>query len=1462
MIKKNHQYRTKLNTAWRAIIVLIVCIGFTTFASYYTKVYLEKEEIIEFQLLCADIKTKISTRLYAHAQLLRSGSAFFSSADSVLRDDWRNFYEHAHISKNLPGIQGLGYVQIIPKNQLKTHIQSVREQGFPNYAVYPDGDRSVYSSVVYLEPFVGRNLRAFGYDMLSEPVRRKAMEIARDSNIAMLSGKVKLVQETNNDVQFGTLMYVPVYRHNSLIETVDQRRAAIVGWVYSPYRMNDLMEGILGRWDIIKHGRIHLHVYDNNTISTEALLYDSQRFDSIIHNDKSALIVSTPVEFNGKYWTLLFKSRYEHSLLFHSKVLVVFIMGCVISFLLFFLTLSLFNTRFRAQKIAEQLTSEIKESEAKSSAILHTLPDMMFIQDINGVYIDFFVPQNVKTFVPPKVFLGQRMENVLPPDVVDRFIPLFKKAIETNQTQFLEYTLVMPDRIRYYEARTIAFEINKVLSIVRDITARKDAEEQLEQIRKNYETFFNTIDDFLFVLDEQANIIHVNETVRKRLEYSDDELRGLSVLMVHPAERREEAARIVGEMLEGKTDHCPVPLISKTGKIILVETRVSLGQWDGQPALFGVTKDVSKLKLSEERFSKAFNNSATIMAISVFDTGKFIEVNQIFLDTFNLKRDDVIGKTSIELNIFSKENRDKIKKESYSGKKITNLEVDIRFGEKLIYGLFSADVIYIQDTKCWLTVMQNITERKKAEQTIKEALNMQKLLLDNISAGVVIIDADTHIVENINEAGCELFGDTSENITGKRCFNYLCVNGEGNCPITDNDQDIENAERDLLQKNGNRLPILKTVKRIVINEKNKLIETFIDISSLKKIETELKQLATRLSLATNAGGVGIWDWDIVNNNLIWDDQMYALYGITKDTFSGAYDAWVAGLHPDDKVRGDDEIQMAINGEKEFNTEFRVLWPDKSIHTIRALAIVQRDESGNALHIVGTNWDITTQKQNEQALIKSKIEADSANKAKSEFLANMSHEIRTPMNAILGFSEALYHKLDSKQHQNMVKSILNGGNLLMSLLNDILDLSKIEAGKLDISPQPVDLNNLLQEIIMLFKEKAQVKGVDLFYNLSSGFPTGVMLDEIRIKQVFFNLVGNAIKFTHKGYVKIHLFFEYNSEDNGQLTIDVEDTGIGIPESQQQIIFESFRQQSGQSNREYGGTGLGLAISKRLVEKMNGTISVASKVGDGSIFKIVFSEMKTTNIETIAKDDFEIIQNITFEKASILVVDDIATNIEAIENLLSDTNITVLSAENGDLALEILKNSSPDLIMLDMRMPGKDGYEMAKIIKNNTQYNHIPIIAYTASVHSSSKIDDSGNFNGLLWKPVKRSELFNQLCKFLKYKVVVDEVDDTVSNEINYLITDEVTISKLPEIVNILKDNYLKEWELIKDSYILFKIEEFANKLLAIARENKIIVLMNYSNEIKENLENLNLDDLKRTLYQFPDIIEKLNRQVKM
>lgn len=492
---------------------------------------------------------------------------------------------------------------------------------------------------------------------------------------------------------------------------------------------------------------------------------------------------------------------------------------------------------------------------------------------------------------------------------------------------------------------------------------------------------------------------------------------------------------------------------------------------------------------------------------------------------------------------------------------------------------------------------------------------------------------------------------------------------------------------------------------------------------------------------------------------------------------------------------------------------------------------------------------------ERNLIAEKQRAEVANNLKSEFLANMSHEIRTPMNAILGFSEILYNKMDSPQHKKMIESILNSGNLLLALLNDILDLSKIEADKIDLVEQPVDVLHIVNEIQTLFFEKTLNKGVALSVEHTPNFPNGFILDEIRFKQIIFNLVGNSIKFTHKGFVCINLQFEPTDDESGEFRVQVIDTGIGIPKDQHAIIFDAFRQQSGKSNSEYAGAGLGLSISKRLAEKMNGYIDLVSEPGEGSKFTLVLPKIKTFKKLIEKSKPILQIENVQFKGDLILVVDDVYFNILTVEGLLDEMGLEMMTADSGESALEILETVTPSLIFLDIIMPGLSGYEVAEKIRSNQRFKNTVIIALTASVTFQSNEAPSQNFDGFLYKPTNKFDLVNTLMKYLPYEHTNNSTENE-SNSNDVIELNQQVEKNLSEIYSLLNHDFLPIFKHIKDGMVLFKIEEFGVNLLEFTQKYNFGYLENYARKLLKAVIEINLVEVTETLNEFPIILLKI------
>ena len=475
------------------------------------------------------------------------------------------------------------------------------------------------------------------------------------------------------------------------------------------------------------------------------------------------------------------------------------------------------------------------------------------------------------------------------------------------------------------------------------------------------------------------------------------------------------------------------------------------------------------------------------------------------------------------------------------------------------------------------------------------------------------------------------------------------------------------------------------------------------------------------------------------------------------------------------------------------------------------------------------------------------EAESANKLKSEFLANMSHEIRTPMNAILGFSELLTKEVEGSKAMNYVNSINSSGKTLLSLINDILDLSKVEAGKIELEMSSVNIRNLFQEFKQVFNQKTKQKFIELNIEFADDTPECMLMEETRIRQILFNLIGNAVKFTDKGSITIKVSTKNNSSDKCDFYFSIQDTGIGIEKEKQDKIFEPFEQSSSQTTLKYGGTGLGLAICKKLLDLMNGSISVESSPGHGSTFTCCIKDVEVTSCKLPTNINIQIDQ-FSFEKAHILIADDIPVNRELLSEFLSDMPFIIHEAENGYGVLDILKTHKIDAILMDMKMPEMDGYTCTAKIKDDPKYNSIPIIAVTASAMKEKEEQIRSICDAFIRKPVSRMDLISGLSQFLPHQIL-----NSRQEEIDEL--EEWQYSKLNDC--ILKLTKMKDSiDASSQTMTINDLQKIFDQIVSITEDLKIKKINNWLESYIFNLQNFRMDELKLQLNNFNIFIDEL------
>lgn len=368
------------------------------------------------------------------------------------------------------------------------------------------------------------------------------------------------------------------------------------------------------------------------------------------------------------------------------------------------------------------------------------------------------------------------------------------------------------------------------------------------------------------------------------------------------------------------------------------------------------------------------------------------------------------------------------------------------------------------------------------------------------------------------------------------------------------------------------------------------------ICGRKEVKLALEKSENRFKISQTFANIGTWDWNIKSGDLYWSDRISALFSGEEGTIETSYDNFLAAIHPEDRDMVVAAINSCIENNDEYDIEHRVVWPDGSVHWLHESGDVIRDEDGSPINMLGVVQDMTAKKEAEKKIILAKEEAESANQAKSEFLSSMSHELRTPLNAILGFGQMLELDTDTftQTQQANVKEILDAGNHLLALINEVLDLAKIESGKMDVVMEKVDLDDVLEQSVALIQPLAAIRHIELT-DLLSGQGHIVHADKIRLKQVLVNILSNAVKFNRENG---EIIINGEIVDEKCLRIGITDSGTGISKQNIDKLFSPFERLDAKNNVE--GSGIGLVISKNLMELMSGTISVESTLGEGSTF----------------------------------------------------------------------------------------------------------------------------------------------------------------------------------------------------------------------------------------------------------------------
>jgi len=538
--------------------------------------------------------------------------------------------------------------------------------------------------------------------------------------------------------------------------------------------------------------------------------------------------------------------------------------------------------------------------------------------------------------------------------------------------------------------------------------------------------------------------------------------------------------------------------------------------------------------------------------------------------------------------------------------------------------------------------------------------------------------------------------------------------------------------------------------------------------------TERNRARERLRMTMEAARIGTWDWDITLDRCSWSDNIHSILGVRRAADEMHFADALEAIFPEDRDRVRAAVESALHDpdcHDLYEAEFRTLGSDGQIRWIEDKGRVFRDAEGVPRHMMGTVMDITERKRADEALRQARDEAESANQAKSSFLASLSHEIRTPLGAIIGLIELLQHGAASAEQRGQLQTMATAADTLLALINDVLDITKIEAGKLELEALDFDIRELINNVVEVLSPAARHKELSVRVAVSEAVPARLVGDPGRLRQVLMNLVNNAIKFTRRGEVSVHV----ETEDRGSRMEDrkdrsdsssilvrftVKDTGIGIDADKLEAIFQPFTQADPSTTRRHGGTGLGLTISSRLVERMGGRIHVESDPGRGSSFwfrlllPIASKGVAPPVVVPPAPSDGPALR--------VLLAEDNPVNQQVLTLMLERAGHRVAIANNGREALEALERDDYHLVLMDVQMPEMDGLRCTKLIRQHEKASgrHVPIVAVTANAMQGERQRClQAGMDDYLAKPVRGHELAGVIARLLGRSTPLGEQAET-------------------------------------------------------------------------------------------------------
>ncbi|HEY9619381.1 MAG TPA: PAS domain-containing protein [Crinalium sp.] len=967
----------------------------------------------------------------------------------------------------------------------------------------------------------------------------------------------------------------------------------------------------------------------------------------------------------------------------------------------------------------------------------------------------------------------------------------------------------------------------KIGGVVVEISDRKQVEASLRQSQTELQALFYAMSDVVLTLDQNGRYVQIVSSNPNLLYAPPQYLLGQTAHDVFPADIADRFIACIQQVL---ATHQPCTIeyhLQINGEVVWFDASVS--PFSDHEVVW-VARDISDrkrleiaLQESQDKLNDILNNTAAaIFSFRFYEDGHWED------DYISSGAEAIFGYTAEELLADSATWKTRIHPDDRESLLQAEREMILNLGSGILeYRFYHKDgglrwitgnytSRYNEVASCWVcTVIDfDITDRKRLELALQASETQLSDILNNAIAAIIsyrlygsLEDLHSHYSSDgykesnwhyeFCSAGCEqVFGYTPAEFTSSPLFWYEHVHPDDwqtvllpryRMLFT---QSRKTDEYRFLHKDGTWHWISETAASRWEDATQSWVVTLVshDVSDRKQAEAKLRHSESALADAQRIAHLGNWEFDLGTQQVIWSEELFRIFGLDPTQPEPTYAEYLQFFPESDRPRLQKLVDQAIATGMSYELEHQIIRPDGSIGWVFGRGEVLLNSEGHAVKLFGTAQDVTKRKQAELELQRAKEAAEVANQAKSIFLANMSHELRTPLNAILGFTQLLSQDpafdVNQQEHLNIIQ---RSGDHLLNLINDILDLSKIEAGRMTLEMAEVDLTALLHTIRDMFYPRAADKGLQFTVEISPTVPPQIIADEKKLWQVLINLLSNAVKFTHQGYVMLHVStmshprsvtHDRDTQSNvihvGSLTTPqrvencilhfaVEDTGVGIASEELETIFDAFAQaHAGRQASE--GTGLGLAISQKFVQLMGGELWVNSTLGEGSSFNVQLPVNAIIASSELAIASQRSVPRLAPEQPSyrVLVVDDQFANRHLMMALLSQTGLEVRSASDGEEAIQLWHEWQPHLIWMDLRMPRLDGYETTRRIRDEERkrspsfINSDPPIAPPATIiialTAQAFEDDrdralAAGCDDFVSKPVQATVLFAKMADYL-------------------------------------------------------------------------------------------------------------------